>query len=87
MTRLERAGIVREYYLKQLDDNEKEFVKFVLKTYETEGENELSLENLSTLVRLKYHTMKDAVARLGRAEEIVEDYLELQRELYVTVDS
>jgi hypothetical protein len=39
MTRLERAGIVREYYLKQLDDNEKEFVKFVLKTYETEGEN------------------------------------------------
>jgi hypothetical protein len=31
--------------------------------------------------------MKDAVARLGRAEEIVEDYLELQRELYVTVDS
>jgi type I restriction enzyme R subunit len=34
MTRAERASLVREYYLEQLDDAEKEFVLFVLDTYE-----------------------------------------------------
>lgn len=85
ITRLERASIVRDYYLEQLNEGEREFVEFVLGTYEVQGENELSLENLSTLVRLKYKTMKDAVERLGRAEEIVQDYLEVQCELYAAV--
>jgi len=85
MTRGERAGLVREYYMEQLDESEREFVSYVLDTYEKIGENELSLQNLSTLVRLKYRTMKDAVARLGRAEQIVEDYLEMQKELYAAV--
>jgi len=87
MTRLERAGLVREYYFEQLEDSEREFVEFILKTYETEGENELTLENLSGLVRLKYHTMKDAITRLGEPREIVHDYLELQKELYAIVES
>jgi len=85
MTRGERAGLVREYYMEQLDESEREFVSYVLDTYEKIGENELTLQNLSTLVRLKYKTMKDAVARLGKAEDIVEDYLEMQRELYLAV--
>ena len=87
MTRLERAGIVREYYLEQLDDSEKEFIGFVLKTYETEGENELTLENLKPLVELKYHTLQDAIAKLGQPDEIVHDYLELQKELYMSLVS
>ena len=87
MTRLERSGIVREFYFEQLDNNERDFVEFVLKTYETEGENELSMENLSSLVRLKYHSMKDAETALGDAREIVHDYLELQKELYAAVES
>lgn len=85
MTRVERAGIVREYYLEQLNDNEREFVRFVLDTYEMQGENELSMENLTSLVRLRYKTMRDATTMLGSADEIVDDYLELQRELYVAV--
>ena len=86
MSRLERAGLVREFYLDQLDDNERNFVEFVLKTYETAGENELSMENLSSLVRLKYHSTKDAEKQLGSAREIVRDYLELQRELYAVIE-
>lgn len=85
MTRLDRSGIVREYYLEQLEVNEREFVEFILKTYETEGENELSMQNLSSLVHLKYHTMKDAEAKLGTPAEIVHDYLGLQKELYESV--
>lgn len=82
MTRHERASIIRDYYLEQLDANQRDFVSFVLDTYEKSGENELSMENLRGLVQLKYRTMPDAVAQLGSPEEIVEDYLELQKELY-----
>lgn len=85
MTRIERAGIVRNYYLEQLDDNQKEFVSFILDIYVREGEKELSLNNLHPLVDLKYHTLSDAVKQLGRPEEIVRDYLEMQKELYAAV--
>lgn len=87
MTRGERAGIVREYYLEQLGEDEREFVTFVLDIYEKDGENELSLQKLRSLVTLKYHTMQDATQKLGTAEEIVKDYLELQQELYATAES
>jgi type I restriction enzyme R subunit len=87
MTRHERAAIIRGFYLEQLDTEAREFVEFVLDTYEKSGENELSMENLRELVQLKYRTMPDAVKRLGSPEEIVKDYLELQHELYSVVQT
>lgn len=86
ITRHERAKLVREYYLEQLDDNEKEFVNFVLDTYEHEGEKELGMDKLKGLVSLKYHTMRDAVEKLGTPEEIVQDYLETQKQLYAAIE-
>ncbi|MDN5275241.1 MAG: putative repair helicase RadD [Candidatus Saccharibacteria bacterium] len=87
MTRYERALIIRNYYLEQLEEGERDFVSFVLDTYEKSGENELSMENLRGLVQLKYRTMPDAVKHLGSAQEIVHDYLELQHELYVATEA
>lgn len=87
MTRQERAEIVREYYLDQLGEEERMFVKFILETYEKSGEKELSMKNLSPLIQLRYKTMTDAVSLLGSPEEIVKDYLELQRELYEVIES
>lgn len=86
ITRLERAGLVREYYLEQLDNHERTFVEFILKTYETDGENELTRENLNNLLEIKYRTLKEAVGQLGNPKEIVHDYLELQKELYAAVE-
>lgn len=86
MTRVERAGIVREYYLDQLDDKERAFVGFILDTYEQQGEKELSMQNLTSLVRLRYRTMRDATELLGCAKEIVQDYLVLQKELYAATE-
>jgi type I restriction enzyme R subunit len=82
MTRAERASLVREYYLEQLDDNEKEFVLFILDTYEKAGEKELSMDNLNRLIELKYRTTNEGMSILGEAQEIVKDYLELQKEIY-----
>lgn len=86
ITRSERSEIVREYYLEQLNNNEQAFVRFILDTYERAGENELTMRNLRHLVALKYHTMTEAKQQLGTAEEIVDDYLELQKELYASVE-
>jgi type I restriction enzyme R subunit len=85
MTRTERAGILREYYLEQLDENEREFVSFILDLYEQRGEGELQMKNLTGLVKLHYRTMRDATGVLGSAKEIAEDYLDMQRELYAAV--
>ncbi len=85
MTRTERAGILREYYLEQLDENEREFVSFILDLYEQRGEGELKMKNLTGLVKLHYRTMRDATGVLGSAKEIAEDYLDMQRELYTAV--
>lgn len=86
MTRAERAEIVREYYLEQLDDNEKDFVRFVLDIYEKSGEKELSMQNINDLIELKYHTLTEAMQKLGTSEEILEDYIELQKEIYAAVE-
>lgn len=86
ITRVERSQLVRNYYLEQLEPEQQEFVRFVLNAYERDGEKELSLENLTGLIRLKYQTMRDATEHLGGAEEIVEDYLEMQKELYAAVE-
>ena len=64
------------------DDKEKEFVLFILDTYEKAGEKELSMENLTRLLELKYHTTNEGMSILGEAQEIVKDYLELQKEIY-----
>jgi len=87
MTRHERASVIRNYYLEQLEDGERDFVSFVLDTYEKSGENELTMENLRGLVQLRYRTMPDAVKHLGSPQEIVQDYLELQHELYLSVNT
>lgn len=87
MTRAERAGIVRNYYFEQLSEKERLFIEFILDTYVKLGESELSMENLSPLVRLRYKTMADAVADLGTAEEIVSEYLALQENLYSSVEN
>jgi type I restriction enzyme R subunit len=48
------------------------FLDFVLSHYVTMGVDELDQEKLTPLLRLKYHnSISDAVADLGRLEEIV----------------
>ncbi|MCL1839784.1 DEAD/DEAH box helicase family protein [Candidatus Saccharibacteria bacterium] len=82
ITRRERISLMRDYYFEQLSEGEKEFVNFVLGTYEQAGENELSLENLRGLLELKYRTLSDATTKLGAAENIRQNYINLQKELY-----
>jgi type I restriction enzyme R subunit len=85
ITRSERVSLMRDYYFEQLDDAEKEFVHFVLGVYEESGENELLLDSLKGLIQLKYRTLTDASKILGSPKDIVKDFFELQKELYMAI--
>ena len=83
LNRQYRVNHINTGFLKELGDEEKEFVHFVLEKYEKSGEVELSEENLPSLLKLKYNSTHDAVARLGKPEDIKKEYLELQKQIYI----
>jgi type I restriction enzyme, R subunit len=59
------------------------FLDFVLSHYVSVGVDELDQEKLTPLLRLKYHnSIADAVADLGRPEEIGKVFVGFQRLLY-----
>ena len=59
------------------------FLDFVLSHYVTVGVEELDQEKLTPLLRLKYHnSIADAVADLGKPEEIGQVFAGFQKYLY-----
>ena len=61
------------------------FLDFVLSHYVTVGVEELDQSKLTPLLRLKYHnSIADAVADLGRPEEIGKVFAGFQKYLYQT---
>ncbi len=59
------------------------FLDFVLAHYVSEGVRELDQEKLTPLLRLKYNnSISDAIADLGRPEEIGSVFSGFQRYLY-----
>ncbi len=59
------------------------FLDFVLSHYVNEGVGELDQAKLTPLLRLKYHdAISDAVADLGRPEEIGRMFSGFQKYLY-----
>ena len=68
---------------KTLNSHEKEFIEFVLTQYISDGVEELSVEKLPELLKLKYFTLPDAIRLLGSVEGIRELFIGFQKELYV----
>ena len=59
------------------------FLDFVLSHYVTVGVEELDQEKLTPLLRLKYHdSIADAVADLGKPDEIGSIFAGFQKYLY-----
>lgn len=79
------ADYVLEYRNRNTRFGEKQrvFLGFVLTHYATVGVEELDQEKLKPLLRLKYHdSIADAVADLGRPEEIGSAFAGFQKYLY-----
>jgi len=83
LTRAERAGHAKAGITSHFNTKQQAFLDFVLSHYVSEGVRELDQEKLTPLLRLKYHnSIADAVADLGRPEEIAGIFAGFQKYLY-----
>jgi type I restriction enzyme R subunit len=83
VTREARATNARVYISTQFSAKQRAFLDFVLGHYVDVGVEELDQEKLTPLLRLKYrNSIADAVADLGRPEEIGRVFSGFQRFLY-----
>jgi type I restriction enzyme R subunit len=83
LTRHERADKARGVISTLFNTKQTTFLDFVLSHYVSEGVGELDQEKLTPLLRLKYHnSIADAVADLGKPDEIGRVFSGFQKYLY-----
>jgi len=84
LTREERADRAMAVISENFNPKQKVFLDFVLSHYVAVGVEELDQAKLTPLLKLKYHdSIADAVADLGRPDEIGKVFCGFQRYLYV----
>jgi type I restriction enzyme R subunit len=83
LTREERATRAKAAIGTRFGTRQQAFLDFVLAHYVSVGVGELDQEKLTPLLRLKYHnSIADALADLGRPEEIGQVFAGFQKYLY-----
>jgi type I restriction enzyme R subunit len=86
LTREERADRAKVAISANFNSKQQAFLDFVLAHYVRVGVDELDQEKLTPLLRLKYlNSIADAVADLGRPEEISSVFVGFQKYLYESV--
>jgi len=83
LTRKERAAQAMAIISTHFNSKQQVFLDFVLSHYVSSGVEELDQAKLTPLLRLKYHdSIADAVADLGKPEDIGKLFSGFQRHLY-----
>ena len=83
LTREERAAKAKVIISTHFNSKQQVFLDFVLSHYVNVGVEELDQDKLTPLLRLKYHdSIADAVADLGRPEDIGMLFVDFQKYLY-----
>jgi type I restriction enzyme R subunit len=86
ITREERAADAKVHISVNFNGKQQAFLDFVLSHYVSVGVEELDQEKLNPLLRLKYHnSIADAVADLGKPDEIGRVFAGFQKYLYQEV--
>ena len=84
LTRDERADRAMAVISENFNPKQRVFLDFVLSHYVAVGVEELDQAKLTPLLKLKYHdSISDAVADLGKPEEIGKVFSGFQKYLYV----
>ena len=79
----ERAARAKVAITTQFSSKQQAFLEFVLAHYVGVGVGELDQEKLTPLLRLRYpNSISDAIADLGRPEEISKVFVGFQKYLY-----
>jgi type I restriction enzyme R subunit len=82
ITREARVAKAQSNIFALLNNQQKEFLEFVLSKYIETGVEELAQEKLPNLLKLKYHEISDAVEILGSKENIRFTFINFQKYLY-----
>jgi type I restriction enzyme, R subunit len=83
LTREDRAAKAKVEISTHFNTKQQIFLDFVLSHYVSVGVEELDQNKLTPLLRLKYHdSISDAVADLGKPEEISNVFVGFQKYLY-----
>ena len=82
LTREQRVEASKATIFAILNDNQKEFIEFVLAKYVETGVDELDQEKLPILLTNKYQSLEDAKEVLGTAADISKLFIEFQKYLY-----
>jgi len=83
ISRGERVARAQKNIFKSLDNNQKEFLEFVLSKYIETGVEELEQEKLPTLLKIKYQEINDATKLLGDVDKIRGMFIGFQKYLYL----
>jgi type I restriction enzyme R subunit len=84
LTRADRAAKAKVIISTRFNGKQQVFLDFVLSHYVSVGVEELDQEKLTPLLRLKYHdSIADAVADLGKPDEIGKVFAGFQKYLYL----
>ena len=82
LTREERAARAKLAITGRFNAKQQAFLDFVLAHYVGVGVEELDREKLTPLLHLKYHSIPDAIADLGKPEDISKVFVGFQKFLY-----
>ncbi len=82
MTRAARVAAAEATIFALLNDQQREFIAFVLSKYVETGVEELDQEKLPLLLTNKYQSLEDAKAQLGDVSAISRLFIEFQQHLY-----
>ena len=80
--RKQRVAIVKADLNHQFDTRQIDFMDFVMQQYISQGYNELWLNNLPELLKLKYGSLSDSKRILGDIKDIRKMFVDFQKNLY-----
>ncbi len=83
LSREDRSVMAKLAISTHFNSKQRAFLDFVLSHYVRQGVQELDREKLTPLLKLRYHdSISDALADLGRADEIGRVFVDFQKHLY-----
>ncbi|MBU4486845.1 MAG: DEAD/DEAH box helicase family protein, partial [Candidatus Delongbacteria bacterium] len=82
ISREERVAKAQLFIFSGLDNNQKEFLEFVLSKYIETGIEELFEDKIPDLLKIKYFAITDATELLGGVDRIRATFIKFQKHLY-----
>ena len=81
--RAERVRSAENKIYETLTSNQHEFIEFALNNYTETGIDELNIDTLSKILKLKYGSLHTAQKKLGNMKTIRETFIDFQKHLYL----